>query len=161
MLFRSRHQEVRDELLQREQYRGKKSARADVPRNPEAGNTRCVGPEMGRPTGLEPATPRSTILCSNQLSYDRRKIWKGVSPGGGSPCQRHLLRPHPTLPHCRRGGWSGLGKYSRNFGIYTGYDFDISFCTRNSRHTPVSGGDSLSDPHRSCPADRSARLVVE
>ena len=29
--------------------------------------------EMGRPTGLEPATPRFTILCSNQLSYDRRK----------------------------------------------------------------------------------------
>src|SRR4051812_2575462 len=28
---------------------------------------------MGRPTGLEPATPRFTILCSNQLSYDRRK----------------------------------------------------------------------------------------
>src|ERR1700677_4324506 len=31
-------------------------------------------PEMGRPTGLEPATPRFTILCSNQLSYDRRKV---------------------------------------------------------------------------------------
>jgi putative endonuclease len=29
-------------------------------------------PKMGRPTGLEPATPRFTILCSNQLSYDRR-----------------------------------------------------------------------------------------
>ena len=28
---------------------------------------------MGRPTGLEPATPGFTILCSNQLSYDRRK----------------------------------------------------------------------------------------
>ena len=31
--------------------------------------------KLGRPTGLEPATPRSTILCSNQLSYDRRKKW--------------------------------------------------------------------------------------
>ena len=30
--------------------------------------------KMGRSTGLEPATPRITILCSNQLSYDRRKI---------------------------------------------------------------------------------------
>lgn len=27
---------------------------------------------MGRPTGFEPATPRITILCSNQLSYGRR-----------------------------------------------------------------------------------------
>src|ERR1035437_2077673 len=32
---------------------------------------------MGRPTGLEPATPRFTILCSNQLSYDRRK-WLSI-----------------------------------------------------------------------------------
>ena len=32
---------------------------------------------MGRPTGLEPATPRSTILCSNQLSYDRREKSNG------------------------------------------------------------------------------------
>ena len=32
--------------------------------------------EMGRPTGFEPATPRITILCSNQLSYGRR-----VEPG--------------------------------------------------------------------------------
>jgi uncharacterized protein Yka (UPF0111/DUF47 family) len=29
--------------------------------------------KMGRSTGFEPATPRITILCSNQLSYDRRK----------------------------------------------------------------------------------------
>src|SRR5262245_32954734 len=34
----------------------------------------CLDIKMGRPTGLEPATPRSTILCSNQLSYDRRKM---------------------------------------------------------------------------------------
>ena len=35
---------------------------------------------MGRPTGLEPATPRFTILCSNQLSYDRRKnCERGIS----------------------------------------------------------------------------------
>jgi diadenosine tetraphosphate (Ap4A) HIT family hydrolase len=27
---------------------------------------------MGRPTGLEPATPGTTNQCSNQLSYDRR-----------------------------------------------------------------------------------------
>lgn len=45
---------------------------------------------MGRPTGLEPATPGFTILCSNQLSYDRRKIKEvdAREPRGG--CQSLL-----------------------------------------------------------------------
>jgi hypothetical protein len=54
-----------------------------------------------------------------------------------------------------------LGKYYLKFGIYTGYNLDISFRTPSGRHTPVSGGDSLSDPHRSGPAVLSAGLVVE
>src|SRR5277367_5861814 len=41
-------------------------------------------PKMGRPTGLEPATPRFTILCSNQLSYDRRKVKGGEPFGSGN-----------------------------------------------------------------------------
>ena len=49
--------------------------------------TRPVFSKMGRPTGLEPATPRFTILCSNQLSYDRRKIESGEHPDRGSGCQ--------------------------------------------------------------------------
>ncbi len=42
---------------------------------------------MGRPTGLEPATPGTTNQCSNQLSYDRhyalekaRALLKGEGP---------------------------------------------------------------------------------
>lgn len=30
--------------------------------------------QMGRSTGLEPATLGSTNRCSNQLSYDRREV---------------------------------------------------------------------------------------
>ena len=43
--------------------------------------------KMGRPTGLEPATPRFTILCSNQLSYDRRKFRNGNLPARRKACQ--------------------------------------------------------------------------
>src|ERR1700722_6331468 len=45
-------------------------------------------PPFGRPLralgarSVEPATPRFTILCSNQLSYDRRK--RGPRSQGGS-----------------------------------------------------------------------------
>ncbi len=51
---------------------------------------------MGRPTGLEPATPRFTILCSNQLSYDRRK---NIGRVRVSSCESPV-NPFPGL--CRR-----------------------------------------------------------
>jgi uncharacterized SAM-binding protein YcdF (DUF218 family) len=62
-------------------------------------------PEMGRPTGLEPATPRFTILCSNQLSYDRRKKWNAKSRQPLRPCQSLpvailLSRAKPKLLCC-------------------------------------------------------------
>src|SRR3954469_23175011 len=43
--------------------------------------------KLGRPTGLEPATPRFTILCSNQLSYDRRKMRNAESRERPMACQ--------------------------------------------------------------------------
>ena len=59
-------------------------------------STLPVLPKMGRPTGLEPATPRFTILCSNQLSYDRRKGSANLTsaPGAVNPffgmCSTHF-----------------------------------------------------------------------
>ncbi len=44
---------------------------------------------MGRPTGFEPATPRITILCSNQLSYGRRAEREKI-PSGGSAVNTFL-----------------------------------------------------------------------
>ncbi len=52
---------------------------------PRCRRNTCSGLKMGRPTGLEPATPRFTILCSNQLSYDRRKECEALNRATG--CQ--------------------------------------------------------------------------
>ena len=49
--------------------------------------------KMGRPTGLEPATPRSTILCSNQLSYDRRKMREAEFHERRQVCQPRFRTP--------------------------------------------------------------------
>ena len=48
--------------------------------------------KMGRSTGFEPATPRITILCSNQLSYDRRKIGS-ANILTGPPAVNNFPRP--------------------------------------------------------------------
>ncbi len=56
---------------------------------------------MGRPTGLEPATPRFTILCSNQLSYDRRKEpakFKGPPKAVNPFLFANPLRPFAVAP---------------------------------------------------------------
>ncbi len=55
--------------------------------------------KMGRPTGLEPATPGFTILCSNQLSYDRRKMRSANGREARLECQS--LLPSSTLVHYR------------------------------------------------------------
>ena len=54
------------------------------------GKSRLLVRRMGRPTGLEPATPGTTNRCSNQLSYDRhraRRIPSGrtVPSGAAAP----------------------------------------------------------------------------
>ena len=81
-------------------------------RNPLAflGNS---GPfEEGWLKGLEPSTPRSTIWCSNQLSYSHRKrpIIIAVAPPPGQPhrglralgpCCRRSREAMMTVTHCR------------------------------------------------------------
>jgi hypothetical protein len=70
--------------------------------------------KMGRPTGLEPATPRFTILCSNQLSYDRRKGRKKSRPLPPLSTPRcefqlwNLFEPNRAAAHgtARFVGWS-------------------------------------------------------
>ena len=66
---RARHQVRSAAQLDREEVpAGRPWSRPSTPTR-----TRKTCQKVGRPTGLEPATPRFTILCSNQLSYDRRE----------------------------------------------------------------------------------------
>ena len=65
----------------------------------------CLAIKMGRPTGLEPATPRSTILCSNQLSYDRRKVKNAEFREPVRHCQSLCRSPR----HCGQASTGAAG----------------------------------------------------
>jgi endonuclease/exonuclease/phosphatase family metal-dependent hydrolase len=85
---------------------------------------------MGRPTGFEPATPRITILCSNQLSYGRRKGAGNlrVGPGAVNPFfrsgkgGRRLANPQAEYglsPLRRTGFWQLCGSSMERLRIVT------------------------------------------
>ena len=57
---------------------------------------------MGRPTGFEPATPRITILCSNQLSYGRRAEGKKFASRPFTVKAEFLRAPTSATPHYSR-----------------------------------------------------------
>ncbi len=50
--------------------------------------------ELARPTGLEPATPRSTVLYSSQLSYGPACDFRGIIASAGGKVKDYLTGDH-------------------------------------------------------------------
>lgn len=100
---------------------------------------------MGRPTGLEPATPRFTILCSNQLSYDRRKVREAELRETVSGCQP-LPRAN-AYPRGRLRGHSCRRQHGRGPFVFSRRSFADRGCARSASRGGKSGDGSTAPPH--------------